>query len=111
MRQAASSLILLWGLTGCVAYTPLQINDTSRPVADLESVDLLGPVEGTSCNHFILGLAASVEEPLYHAYRNARASAEADALIHVTVDARRLSLFVYSKECVTVRGKAIRYIQ
>ncbi|MFQ5416498.1 MAG: hypothetical protein ACE5FL_05535 [Myxococcota bacterium] len=101
-------------LSGCLAYSPIDIDASSRPVPDLDAIEVLGTAEGESCSHYLLSfIPLSIEEPIHNAYTRARSSNEgADALINVTVDAAGTNfLGLYRIACVTVRGDAIRYLR
>lgn len=106
---ATALLVMALTATGCFVYEPVQIIAASKPVPDLDRIEVLGKVSGRSCQHFVL-FPVWVEVPLQNAMREAKRSVGADALINVTADSVSSSYLLYRNVCVTVRGDAIRYI-
>ena len=105
-------------MTGCSSTGNLGI--VTRPSADnaerLRSgvkFEELGPVEGSSCRHFIIAVIPFGDGTFSKAVDDALASRGGDALINVTVTTSLYGFIpiynVYSFTCTTVSGIAVKY--
>ena len=108
-NSRAALLVALAGLalasTACV--TPLLMLDSSAPLEG-RLYQVTGPVEGESCQIFVLGIPVSGEASLRTALERARGHA-ADALVEVVVDEWMVHTFFYGERCTQVRAKGIRF--
>ncbi|MBK8378652.1 MAG: hypothetical protein IPL14_12095 [Nitrospira sp.] len=105
-------------LTGCSSTGNLGI--VTKPSADnaerLRSgvkFEELGPVEGSSCRHFVLAVIPFGDGSFSKAVEDALSSRGGDALINVTVTNSLYGFIpiynVYTFTCTSVSGIAVKY--
>lgn len=108
MRSLLIFLVAL-GATGCVyanVATPLAYRAPTTQEAHAEAAS---DVEGIACNHAVLGLVAWGDGGYIAAVADARARSGAAQLADLRSDTTFFNvLFLYSKSCTRVTGRAIR---
>ena len=117
-RWSSLALLSCVILTGCSSTGNLGI--VSKPSADnaerLRSgvkFEELGPVEGSSCRHFVLAVIPFGDGSFSKAVEDALSSRGGDALINVTVTNSLYGFIpiynVYTFTCTSVSGIAVKY--
>jgi hypothetical protein len=108
-NSSAALLLTLAGvaLASAACVTPLLMAESSTPLEG-RLYQVTGPVDGESCQIFVLGIPVSGEASLRTALERARGHA-ADAVIDVVVDEWMLHLFFYGERCTQVHGRGIRF--
>ena len=95
--------------TGCIyanVVTPLSYR---APTAQEAKVEQASDVEGVACDHAVLGLFAWGDAGYAAAVADARTRSGAAQLADVRSDTTFFNvLFVYSRACTRVTGKAVR---
>jgi hypothetical protein len=107
MRMLAA-LAAVWS-AGCVfanVTTPLSYRAPTAQEANAESAS---DVEGTACNHAVLGLVAWGDAGYAAAVADARARSGAAQLADIRSDTNFLNmLFIYTRACTRVTARAVR---
>ena len=117
-RWSSLALLSCVILTGCSSTGNLGI--VTKPSADnaerLRSgvkFEELGPVEGSSCRHFVLAVIPFGDGSFSKAVEDALSSRGGDALINVTVTNSLYGFIpiynVYTCTCTSVSGIAVKY--
>jgi hypothetical protein len=117
-RWSSLALLSCVILTGCSSTGNLGI--VTKPSADnaerLRSgvkFEELGPVEGSSCRHFVLAVIPFGDGSFSKAVEDALSSRGGDALINVTVTNSLYGFIpiynVYTFTCTSVSGIAVKY--
>lgn len=117
-RWSTLALLSCVLLTGCSSTGNLGI--VTKPSADnaerLRSgvkFEELGPVEGSSCRHFVLAVIPFGDGSFSKAVEDALSSRGGDALINVTVTNSLYGFIpiynVYTFTCTSVSGIAVKY--
>lgn len=105
-------------LSGCTSVGNLGI--VTKPSANNANLlqsgvafEELGPVEGSSCRHFILAVIPFGDSSFSRAVEDALAKKGGDALINVTVSSSLYGFIpiynVYSFTCTSVSGIAVKF--
>jgi len=116
LQRLSLMLVLLAVLAGCSSTE--QVGLISQPTSDPGSLlreersySSLGPVEGTSCRYFLLGVIPWRDSQT--ALGKALEASGGDAVINATVETSLYGFVpiynIFSVTCTTVRGIAIKY--
>ena len=115
-KRLTLAAILLATVAGCSSTE--QVGLISRPTSDPGSLlreqrqySSLGPVEGTSCRYFLLGVIPWRDSQT--ALEKALEGSDGDAVINATVETSLYGFIpiynIFSVTCKTVRGIAVRF--
>lgn len=112
IRMFQVSLLAVFTLSGCIyANVTSPLAYRSPTPQDVGGVDKLGEeVEGTACNHSVLGLVAWGDGGYAKAVEQAKASiTNKGVLADVQADAKHLNILgVYGRMCTVVHARAIK---
>lgn len=118
MKRFGVVLTLAAGLNGCTSVGSLGIIAKSRTdmaalVRGGREFKELGPADGIACRHFLFAVFPWGNADIQMAVDNALEKSGGDALINVTTTNSLLGYIpiynVYSQDCTTVRGTAIKF--
>lgn len=108
-RTAAVAVALVLGLAACTP--PGAIAPSTMPVFGKKLVELSGSEEATSCGNVLFLVPIGNPKPVAQLIDDMIKEKGGDALIEVTSSSSTFFALLYTRNCVSVRGKVVKFTQ